>query len=63
MQRLSQIADTNIALLRGCAVQAFGVRQVNETDAFRMIGMAMTFTTLIAASAYVLYSYLGSSGV
>ncbi len=33
---------------------AFGVSQANENFRFRVIGMALTFTTLITSSAYLL---------
>ena len=49
-------------LLAGRASHAFGVSQVNENYAFRMVGMRMTFATLAAASAYLVYSYVSHVG-
>ena len=46
-----------LCLLAGRASHAFGVSQVKENYRFRVFGMAMTFTTLVAASAYLVYSY------
>ena len=51
-----------LCLLVGRASHAFGVSQVNENYAFRVFGMAMTFTTLVSASAYLLYSYASKVG-
>jgi uncharacterized membrane protein YecN with MAPEG domain len=50
-------------LLASRATPALAVSQVNENDTFRVIGMAMTFTTLITAAAYLLYAYISSLGV
>jgi uncharacterized membrane protein YecN with MAPEG domain len=50
-------------LLASRATPALAVSQVNENDTFRVVGMAMSFTTLITASAYVLYSYMGRSAL
>lgn len=44
-------------LLVGRVIHAFGVSQVRENLFFRVAGMAMTFTSLISASLYLLYSY------
>ena len=44
-------------LLLGRASHAFGVSQIRENYRFRVVGITMTFTTLIAASVYLLYSY------
>ena len=46
-----------LCLLVGRAVHAYGVSQLNETYAFRVAGMAMTFTTLMGASGYLILSY------
>ena len=51
-----------LCLLVGRAFHAFGVSQINENYAFRVFGMAMTFTTLVSASAYLLYSYASKVG-
>ena len=51
-----------LCLLVGRASHAFGVSQINENYAFRVFGMAMTFTTLVSASAYLLYSYASKVG-
>ena len=44
-------------LLVGRAAHAYGVSQLNENYAFRVAGMAMTFTTLMGASGYLILSY------
>jgi len=46
-----------LCLLVGRAVHAYGVSQLNENYAFRVAGMAMTFTTLMGASGYLILSY------
>ena len=46
-----------LCLLVGRAVHAYGVSQLNETYAFRVAGMAMTFTTLMGASGYLILSH------
>ena len=46
-----------VVLLVGRCVHAYGVSQVKETFAFRVSGMAMTFTVLITAALVVLTSY------
>lgn len=43
-----------VILLMGRLSHAFGVSQANENFRFRVIGMALTFTTLITLSAYLL---------
>jgi len=43
-----------LCLLLGRASHAFGVSQAKENFRFRVAGMAMTFTTLIVSSAYLL---------
>lgn len=52
-----------ICLLVGRTSHAFGVRQDAEVYAFRVSGMALTFTTLVTASGYLLYSWLRTAGV
>jgi uncharacterized membrane protein YecN with MAPEG domain len=42
-----------VILLIGRLSHAFGVSQANENFRFRVIGMALTFTTLITSSAYL----------
>ena len=51
-----------LCLLAGRAAHAFGVSQVNENYTFRVLGMAMTFTTLVTASAYLVYAYASNIG-
>ena len=51
-----------LCLLVGRTSHAFGVSQVEENYRFRVFGMALTFTTLVAASVYLLYSYAGQVG-
>ncbi len=45
-----------LCLLIGRASHAYGVSQVKENYAFRVFGMAMTFTTIGSASLYLLYA-------
>lgn len=47
-----------VSLLMGRLSHAFGVSQANENFRFRVFGMALTFTTLITSSAYLLVAYL-----
>ena len=51
-----------LCLLVGRTSHAFGVSQAEENYRFRVFGMALTFTTLVAASVYLLYSYAGQVG-
>lgn len=44
-------------LLAGRALHAFGVSQLKENYRYRVSGMGMTLTTLVAASAYLVWSY------
>ena len=46
-----------MCLLVGRLSHAYGVSQVRENYRFRVVGMAMTFTTLLACSAYLLFGY------
>jgi len=46
-----------LCLLLGRISHAYGVSQLRENLSFRVAGMAMTFATLLSASAYLLYSY------
>ncbi|MBL0168079.1 MAG: hypothetical protein IPP85_13525 [Propionivibrio sp.] len=46
-----------LCLLAGRLSHAYGVSQANENYTFRVFGMAMTFISLISASAYLLFSY------
>ena len=45
------------ALFIGRVSHAFGVSQLKEDYRFRVFGMAMTLTTIIAGSLYLLGSY------
>ena len=45
----------SVTLLGGRVSHAYGVSQAKENYAFRVAGMAMTFTVLLLASAYLLY--------
>ncbi len=47
-----------ICLLIGRLSHAYGVSQERENYAFRVAGMAMTFTALLSSSAYLLFSSL-----
>jgi uncharacterized membrane protein YecN with MAPEG domain len=44
-----------LCLLAGRASHAYGVSQVDENFMFRVLGMALTFTTLVVASGCLLY--------
>ena len=46
-----------LCLLAGRLSHAYGVSQANENYTFRVVGMSMTFASLISASAYLLFSY------
>jgi uncharacterized protein len=46
-----------ICLMLGRSVHAYGVSQINEKYVFRVSGMAMTFTTLLTASAFLMYKF------
>ena len=46
-----------LCLLAGRLSHAYGVSQANENYTFRVVGMSMTFISLISASAYLLFSY------
>ncbi|MBL8413154.1 MAG: MAPEG family protein [Propionivibrio sp.] len=46
-----------LCLLAGRLSHAYGVSQANENYTFRVAGMSMTFTSLISASAYLLFNY------
>jgi uncharacterized protein len=48
-----------LCLLAGRTSHAFGVSRVEENLRFRVFGMAMTLGTLVAASAYLIHSYVG----
>jgi hypothetical protein len=47
-----------LCLLVGRLSHAFGVSQNNENYRFRVLGMALTFTTLVASSAYLLFAFM-----
>jgi uncharacterized membrane protein YecN with MAPEG domain len=51
-----------LCLLAGRASHAYGVSHVKENYAFRVAGMAMTLTTLVAASIYLVRSYANQFG-
>lgn len=46
-----------LALLVGRLSHSYGVSQPNENYRFRVAGMALTFTPIIVASAYLLFTY------
>ncbi len=46
-----------LALLIGRLSHSYGVSQSNENYRFRVAGMALTFTPIIVASAYLLVAY------
>lgn len=45
-----------LCLLAGRLAHAFGVSRINENYRFRVFGMAMTFTTLVMSSVFLLYA-------
>lgn len=47
-----------LCLLIGRLSHAFGVSQKNENYRFRIVGMALTFTTLVACSGFLLFTYI-----
>lgn len=44
-------------LLVGRVSHAFGISQANENFAFRVAGMALTFTTILGAAAYLIVQH------
>ncbi len=51
------IHGLGILLLVGRSVHAYGVSQMNEKFVFRVSGMVMTFTTILAASCILLFNF------
>jgi uncharacterized protein len=51
-----------LCLLAGRTSHAYGVSQLRENHRFRVYGMAMTFTTLLTASAYLLIAGVIKAG-
>ena len=51
-----------LALLAGRISHAYGVSQSRENYSFRVAGMALTFTSLITASLYLLFSQVSALG-
>ena len=49
-------------LLIGRLGHAYGVSQLRENFAFRVTGMALTFTALVTAAAWLLFSYRAGVG-
>lgn len=49
-----------MCLLLGRAVHAYGVGQVKEKFVYRVTGMAMTFTTVLLSSAFLIYKYFAA---
>lgn len=49
-----------LCLLLGRAVHAYGLSQVKEKFVYRVSGMAMTFTTLLLCSAFLVYNYFAA---
>jgi uncharacterized membrane protein YecN with MAPEG domain len=48
-----------LTLLTGRVVHAYGVSQLRENYRFRVAGMALTFTSIVTASLYLLFSQIG----
>lgn len=53
---------TGIALLAGRLVHAFGVSKQAEVFAFRVSGMALTFTCYLLAAGFILYQAAALGG-
>ena len=51
-----------LTLLAGRISHAYGVSQSRENFRFRVAGMALTFTSLITSSVYLLASRIGALG-
>lgn len=47
-----------LCLITGRTSHALGVSQDKEDTRFRIVGMALTFTTLLISAAYLLFTYL-----
>ena len=47
-------------LLIGRISHAYGISQINENFKFRVTGMALTFTSLLSSSLYLIVSYFKS---
>lgn len=47
-----------LGLLTGRLLHAYGVSQARERFAFRIAGMAMTFTAMLTSSAWLIYKAL-----
>lgn len=52
-----------LTLLVGRALHAFGVSQVKEDFRFRVAGMALTLTTLLVSSSYLLVRAVSATGL
>lgn len=61
LQRPGSIAIHGLAgvLLIGRCAHAYGISQVKEDFRFRVAGMALTFTAIIATALLILASYIG----
>jgi uncharacterized protein len=49
-----------IFLVIGRSVHAYGVSQINEKFVFRVSGMALTFTSMVTASVFLIYKFLST---
>lgn len=49
-------------LLLGRVSHAYGVSQIRENFRFRVVGMALTFTSMISSSLYLIYSSASTLG-
>jgi len=52
-----------LTLLAGRVSHAYGVSQIRENYKFRVAGMALTFTSLITSSLYLLLAHAGALGL
>ena len=46
-----------LCLLVGRLAHAFGVSQLKENYGYRVFGMVLTFTTLVASAVYLIFAY------
>jgi uncharacterized protein len=51
-----------LCLLVGRLSHAFGVSQINENHRYRVFGMVLTFTTLVASAMYLTFAYVHYQG-
>jgi hypothetical protein len=52
-----------LCLFLGRLSHAFGVSQTKENYRYRVFGMALTFATLVASAAFLLFAYIRYQGL